>query len=518
MGFLDRFNRSTLIKESMDMITEQRRQIEALNETLTMRESATGLDSLRLEDYMWEPITGWSRDDGLSIERLKVEADHCRQLYAINPLIKKAITARVGMIHGRGARITLADGSVSDKLTRELKANDRKMFGSVARARLETELSNAGNVWAMKQRGKPAVIVPLSQISGYVSDADDPATVLYWRRTYSAVVTDADTGMNVTKSVDEYIPTPANTRPELQIGTVPVRVGATMIHIAANRQEGWVLGLPDVFAAKFWTKGHKEMFEAGHEYALAQGEFAATVTGGTGMSASLAASRLADAPRRDPETGAPYGYGGTAVMSDGLSYQLMGKMGSGVDFTSYDRIAGLIAAAVGVPLEVILATSDSEEVSLEQSVVEDMKLRQKLWSEFYEDYLSELTVDVLWPRIKQDTLYRMQQSIEIANRTNTLRAEEKRLLALESFNLGGKADDLPSIEDHPDVMVYRAKKEIDLEYADKIAAASASATSDAAPAGRSTTPDQGNDQGIGKLSDGKDAHDARDRGEQEHTK
>lgn len=62
--------------------------------------------------------------------------------------------------------------------------------------------------------------------------------------------------------------------------------------------------------------------------------------------------------------------------------------------------------------------------------------------------------------------------------------------------------------------MYRAKKEIDLEYAALIAEASATEDDDA---GRSTTPDQGNDQGIGKLSDGEDAHDARDAGEQEHT-
>ena len=141
------------------------------------------------------------------------------------------------------------------------------------------------------------------------------------------------------------------------------------------------------------------MFEAGHEFALAQGKVAAKVTVQSGQGGQLAAARLADEPRRDPETGELYGYGGTAVMSGGMEYQLMGKMGSGVDFSSYDRVTGLIAAGTGVPLEVLLATSDSEETSLEQSVIDDMKLRQELWGEFYEDFLSPFQVDVVWPPV-----------------------------------------------------------------------------------------------------------------------
>lgn len=231
----------------------------------------------------------------------------------------------------------------------------------------------------------------------------------------------------------------------------------------------------------------------------------------------MAASRLADEPRRDYETGQVSQYGGTFVGSNGLDLQLMGKMGSGVDFKSYDRIAGLIASATGVPLAVLLAESDKDEISLESSVVEDMKLRQQLWGEFYEDFFDGLEVQVVWPRIKQETVYRVQQAIELSNRTNTLSAEEKRLLSLESWGLEGNASDTPDISEHPDVMVYRAKKELDLEFAPLISAAESS-NSDSQELKRKTANDQGNDQGLGKLSDGSDSHDLRDAGEQEHTR
>lgn len=508
------FGSSTTLKESFAMLDAEREHIYALEtQNGLLRES---LESLRLEDYLWDPIVGWNKAGGLELTSLKREADHCQQLYAVNPLIKKAVTARVGLIHGRNNRIINEDGSSSTALDKYVKENSRAVFGNVARARLEAELSSSGNVWAMVIGSEPVTIVPLNQISGYISRSTNPAEVLYWRRNYSYQQVDFATGNESTVVVDEYIPTNLVKTPATAIGPTPVRGNARMYHIAANRQEGWVFGLPDIFAAKFWTQGHKEMFEAGHEYALAQGQFAAKVTGGTGNGVQLAASRLADFPRRDPDTGESYGYGGIAAMSDGLDLQLMNKMGSGVDFKSYDRIAGLIAVGTGVPLKVILGESDSEEVSLEQTVIDDMRLRQDLWGEFYDDILGKFKAKVIWPRIKQDSLYRVQQSIEIANRTNTLSAEEKRLIALEAFGLEGKATELPGIEDHPDVMVYRAKKEIDLEYAPLIAQASGQDNN--ADMKRSTTPDQGNDQGIGKLSDGADAHAARDAGEQDHTK
>lgn len=519
MGFIDNLlgGRTTRLQESVTNLDGFQNTVAQLVEANVALRESYGIAQLRLEDYMWSPVGGWNQGDGFDVQTIKDEADVCRQLYAINPLIKKAVTARVGMIHGRGSRIVADNDNQQARLDAEVAKHKREIFGTIARAELEGELSTTGNVFVMREGAGTATVIPINQIVGYVSEVEAPTKVLYWKRNYSAQETDLVSGQQKNVIVTEFIPAHNNPRPVPTIGDVPVRTSARMFHVAANRQKGWVLGLPDLFAAKFWTRGHKEMFEAGHEFALAQGKIAAKVTLDRGTGSQLAASRLAEEPRRDPETGEVYGYGGTAVMGGGMDYQLMGKMGSGVDFKSYDRITGLIAAGTGVPLDVLLATSDSEEVSLEQTVIDDMKLRQELWGQFYEDFLSNFSVRVVWPRIKQETVYRVNQSIEISNRTNTLTAEEKRLLTLEAYGLEGDANSVPDINEHPDVQVYLAKKKIDLEYAGLIAEAEAKVSEDAGM-GRSTTPDQGNDQGIGKLSDGEDAHDARDNGEQEHTK
>ena len=488
-------------------------------QALQLREAAS-VEALRLEDYNWKPIGNWNKDSGFDLRTIKEEAWTCQQMYAINPMIKKAVLARVGMIHGKGTRIVATEETQQEKVDSVVAENKKRIFGSVARAQLEATLSTDGNVFVLKVGNEPAKVIPLDQIEGFVTDVDETDSVLYWKRSYTTQETNLITGDETNVVVNEYIPTPEAKTVVANIGDTPVRTNARMYHIKANAQRGWVLGLPDLFAAKFWTRGHKEMFEAGHEFALAQGQIAAKVTTKNDLGANLAAARLADMPRRDPETGEPT-YGGTAVMSNGLDLQLMGKMGSGVDFKAYDRIAGLIAVGTGVPVDVLLGEADSEEKSLEQSVVEDMKLRQALWGEFYEELLNPISVQAVWPRIKQETVYRVQQALEISNRTGKLHGEELRRLALEAWGIEGDAADLPDIMDHPDVQVYEAKKKLDLEYAPLIAEASMPQTEgeeSEEDEGRSTVNDQGNDQGLGKLSDGEDAHDARDNGEQEHTR
>ena len=310
MGFIDNLfgGRATKVQESVAQLQEHRLAMSQLVEANTALRESYGLAQLRLEDYMWTPIDGWKHGDGFDIQTIKDESDVCRQLYAINPLIKKAVTARVGMIHGRGSRIVSTNGSGQDKVDAEVAKHSRKIFGKVARTNLEAELSTTGNVFVMREGAKEATVIPITQIVGYVSEVEEPTKVLYWKRSYSAQRTDLKTGQQENIIVTEFIPARGMANPVPSIGDVPVRRAARMFHVAANRQEGWVLGLPDLFAAKFWTRGHKEMFEAGHEFTLAQGKIAAKVTVDNGMGSQLAASRLADEPRRDPETGEIYGY------------------------------------------------------------------------------------------------------------------------------------------------------------------------------------------------------------------
>jgi hypothetical protein len=295
------------------------------------------------------------------------------------------------------------------------------------------------------------------------------------------------------------------------IDGVPIKREFSMVHLAANRQFHWLLGLPDLLAAMFWTKAHKELYEAGTTFVKAQGKYAAKVIAKTGQGGQNAAATLRDMPRRNETTGEVYEAGGTAVLTGGLDMQLMGKMSGGVDFGAFDPVAGLIAAGLGLPLRVLLADSENTDVSLEQSTVDEMAMRQKLWSGFFRNLFGPKNkVDVTWPKIKTEPEYRRIQSVEIANRTNALHPKELRQLTLEAFAIEGDPSDLPDIQLQPDVAIANAKADIQIRVAKATAKINAAIAADAA-ANDSTTsvPEQGKDAKVGKLSTGKDAKASR---------
>lgn len=474
--------------------------------TLSAKLDAYELDQMRLtesltdlmkfvEDVGWERIDGWEEDKGLSVEALKKYADMLSAYLTINPTIKKAINSRVGYIWGRGVSFEGGGKAFVDNAW-----NKSQIFNDAAHWRLEAQLATVGNVWAVRSAQNEVTLVPLDQIRGWVTDPDNPTRVLYWLRSYTTTQKTFNNGTEETKTVESFIPAHDMTRtPAPSIDGIKVDRSAKMIHLAANRQEGWILGVPDILAVVFWTKAHKELFEAGATYVKAQGKFASKVVAKTQMGAQNAAARVADSARRDPMTGEVLDYGGTAAMSGGLDYQLMGKMSGGVDFDAFDPVAGMIAAGLGIPVRVLLASSTDEMVSLEQSTVDEMVMRQALWSLFFEGIFPG-KVKVIWPKIKTEPEYRRLQAVEIANKTNVLHREELRMLTLEGFGIIGDPKDLPDVEEQPEIQKSLIVGEKQAEWA-------ADAAEQAAQA---TTPEQGVDAGVGKLSNGSDQNADRD--------
>lgn len=457
--------------------------------------------SLWLEDLNWTKLDGWeTKDQGYSLKAIQENADKLRALLTINPTIKKAMNARVGYIWGRGLQIK-ANTSLTNRVITNNKRNQAVLFSDAAYWKLESQLATDGNIWAQRNKNSNDVtLVPVEHIGGWVCDEDDPARVNYWLVKYEKTVTNFRTKETKYETVEYWVPAhdaePTTTQ---RIDDIPVKRNLEMIHLAVNRQEGWVLGVPDMLAAMFWSKAHKELFEAGTTFVKAQGKFAAKVISKTDAGGQAAAATLRDSPRRDPETGEVIGYGGTAVATGGLDYQLMGKMTGGVDFESFDPVGGLIAVGLGIPRDVLLGKSTQDVISLEQSTVTEMQLRQKLWSWFYIAVFGG-KAEVVWPKIKTEPEYRRIQSVEIANQTNVLSRKELRQLTLEAFGLDGDPADLPPIKEQPQVAISAAQL-IDQQKADEKAAQQGGVTIDAKGQGVAT--------GIGKLSDGTDSKAAR---------
>lgn len=483
----------------------------ALVETLSLQNMTADFEMAHLkenmtdlmrfyEDLNWVKLDGWDENKGFTLQALKDNSDRLRALLSINPTIKKAINARVGYVWSRG--VSFQGPKAIDKITKD-PHNARVIFDDTAHWGLESQLATDGNIWTVRNNGTNTLtMVPIEQIAGWVLDPNDPTRVIYWLRIYSVNVKNFSTGVETgPKEVKEFIPAHGYTGNRVaQIDNIKVNKNATMVHIAANKQTTWILGLPDILAAMFWSKAHKELFESGTTYVKAQGKFASKVVAKTGVGAQRSAATIAETPRRDPNSGEVLDTGGTAVMSGGLDYQLMGKMSGGVDFSAFDPVAGLVAVALGLPRDVLLGTADTSEKSMEQSVVDEMIMRQKLWTFYFKSLFGDRDVTVVWPKIKSEPTYRMVQSLEISNKTGSLSREEIRGMTLEAYGIEGDPNELPDLEENA---YYLLQKMV----ADNAAEHAADAAEKAAAA---TTPEQGVDAGVGKLSTGKDRNAARD--------
>lgn len=492
------------LRSSRELLIENT-ALQSQNEIV--KESMTDLMRF-MEDLNWIPLGGWEEDKGFSIDTIRENADRIRALFTINPTIKKAVNARAGYVWSRGVSF---EGTGTAKMLNN-KRNKQLLFNDNAHWRLEAQLATDGNIWMAKDRKTEEVFnIPINQIAGWVLDKKDPSRVNYWLRSYTEIEKNFATGVETFKDIKVFYPAHDYTGNRVQsIDGIPVDKETTVVHIAANRQEGWILGVPDVLAAMFWAKAHKELYESGTSYVKAQGKFASKVVAKTTHGAQNSAARIAEAPRRDPNSGEILDTGGTAVMSGGLDYQLMGKMSGGVDFDKFDPVAGLIAVALDIPVEVLLGKSDSDIKSLEQSVVDAMKLRQALWSEFFEAIFAR-NVKVVWPKIRTEPEYRRLQAVELANNTNVLHRHELRQLTLEGFGIEGDPNDLPDISEQPDVAVAKAKGDDAAKHAEVEAKRAADAAVSAAG-------EQGVTGKVGKLSTGDDAKASRDDKSDTNTK
>lgn len=503
------------LQDAYGMIDALQTDVERANTALS--ESVREL-SLFFEDIGWERLDGWSDDaQGFSLKTIKEQADRCRSLLAVNPIIKKASNARIGYVWGRGVTFDKAPQRV-------LKDEQNKMrfFSDAAHDNLERTLQTDGNVFAIRAKNSQSVVyVPIEQITGWTVSEDDPSRVEYWLREYDVRVTDYATGANVDKHFKRWYPAAGQGGSVRTIAQTPVERNAEMIHVAVNRQAGWILGIPDIVASMFWARAHKELFEAGTTVVKARGRYASKVVANTKAGANKAAAAVAAAPRRDEATGEILEYGSTAVMSSGLDVQLMGRMSDGVDFNAFKPVLAMVAAGLEVPVSVLSTEAQSDEQSLEQSVVDAAVRRQNVWTEFFDAIFGRPTnFETHWPQIKTDTTYRQIQSIEIANRTNLLSQEELRELSLNAFGIDGDVTKLPPITDNPNFNVQAELKKLQAKLDEEAATKNAQRAADqaerdaqAAADGSANTPDQGVDANVGKLSNGSDAHDARDKGE-----
>lgn len=357
-----------------------------------LREAYADLEQLYREDVGWQRI-GFERTK-FSREGRKKMADLADLSIIGNALIKRGVALRTAYIWGQGVTVTIRDdGSAGQDVNAvwndfwDEPSNRREFTSSEGQTRYERRLASTGEAfWALptdRVTGRVWVRrIPAAEIVDRVCDPEDEATVWLYKRVWKAVKIDPKTGEKTSEDRTTYYPAlgfyPIG-RPKQWAGD-NIRWDAPMRPVIVNQPDEDWRGVGDVLAALPWAKMDKEFLEDLAVYMRAMTRILAQVTSKKGPARAAAQAAMAQAN----------GPGSTAVMDPDTSLSLVSKSGAHIDADSHRPLATMVAAALEVPLTMLLgdpgitgarATADT----LGQPTELMAGLRQNVHDEFFRD-------------------------------------------------------------------------------------------------------------------------------------
>lgn len=422
---------------------------------------------LALDNQGWNPMGEDLDMSEVPLSTIKKTSRTTRSLVVINPLAKRGVSVRTAYIWGNGVEFKGLD--LKDTFIKS--ANMQKyLLSPKACSEMESCLATDGNFFLLVSKGgtfysskKSVQRLPMAQITGSVTNPDNHEEIWFYRREWLRIINNSEVEAETRIMVIEYIPAidydpMASGRPR-QIRGYPVNYGSVIAHHAVNRQTGWKWGLPDLMSVIFWVKAHKEFLENQATLVKAYSRFAFKATVPTRTGANAVATKVAAQPSRDPFTGESNDVGGTFVGAGGATLSSVGRTGGSVDFKAGLPLAGYVAAGLNVPLNELTADAGdanrSSAETLSDSNEKVMKSRQAEHKEFIAgvlDYLGYPDIDVVFPPIAGEAVYRQIQSITGAAGLNLLSDEEVRTLLLKAFDIDTDAG-MPTEDDMKNLLL-----------------------------------------------------------------
>lgn len=292
----------------------------------------------------------------------------CRLFTIKNPLLKRGAALRSAYVWGQGVQITArANGKQPGEQDvqkvvaafMEDPGNQRVLTSAQAQNELEHALFYDGEkhlaLFTNPRTGRVQVrSVPADEIAEIIANPDDASEPWFYRRQWTHVQRMGD-GSVFTENRDELYPS-IDYRPATRRGTyagLPVHWDAPIYHEAVNKPSDWDRGIPDAYAAIDWARAYKTFLEDWATLVKSLSRFAWRLTS-KGSARSQARAALGAAPPRDSLTGRAQDVGATAVTPMDAALEAIPKSGATIDSDSGRPLAAMVAAALGVPVTMLL--------------------------------------------------------------------------------------------------------------------------------------------------------------------
>lgn len=467
-------------------LNEAEARADRVANSLEIAQESIGRLQLALEDVGWTKMAAWGEQE-FSREGLTRAARLCRVMAAANPLIKRGLSVRNAYIFGGGFEIKAPEKNVNEVIRRTIddKSNQRAVFGEQACETNERVLGTDGNVFfaafANPRTGHCKFrTIPFDQIQDIIYNPEDRSDPWFYKREYTQQEIQKD-GTTLDTLIEVYHPD-INHQPARRyrsIGKIKVDWTAPIIHMKVNAQDTWKFGLGDAYAAIPWARTYRDFLADWAVLIKALSQFAFKISGGNASKADALRQQVARATAQ----GAPVGQ--TAVMDANTTMDAIPKTGATVDSESGKPLAAMVAAALGIPVTMLLGDPGQTGAravaeTLDVPTINEMLARRAVWKQTFmtmmqyaiewavrapqggltgaiviDPFTSEVdvstdaddTVEVTWASLKDSSTASKVQAVANADMTNKLPPLITMKLLLEALEVPNVDEVIKEFED-----------------------------------------------------------------------
>lgn len=366
-------------------LAEAEERAARVEHTLEVVQEHMGRLELALDNEGWNSLLA-NGETEFSREGLRKAAGIARVMAVANPLIKRGLGVRCGYIFGEGFKIKSENEKVDEVIQRMVMdpGNQRAVFGETATEENERTLGTDGNLtfafFPNPRTGHVKIrTVSFDEITDVICNPDDKDDPWFYLREYDQTeVTSA--GVQRIARVKEYHPslTYRPARRVRNINNVKVHWESPFLHIKVNALDGWKFGIGDAYAALPWARTYRDFLADWAVLVKALSQFAFKISGGSAGKAD----QLRQAIARATKDGVPVG--STATLDAGTQMEAIPKTGATIDSESGKPIAAMVAAALGIPVTVLLGDPGQTGAravaeTLDTPTVNEMQRRRRVW-------------------------------------------------------------------------------------------------------------------------------------------
>ena len=400
-------------------------RIEAAMESAARAFSDTA-DALTQASFMKEDV-GWYDPSGrasdlVPLSVIKEHAIRSRRLATYNTIVKRGINIRNAYMW--------TDVPEPRKIAKRVKERlEPALLGREARVRDEAAFNTDGMVIYRVSPGGNVAPVPITRVQGIAraEDALDEADI------HALLITPVplEDPSRMTLPDPEWVILDGKPRVDVvDQGGYKTNKTDSLVVATVNRLAGEQWGKPDLMGAVYWAQAYKEYLEAGHVLAKALARVAFKVKSTTTAQQQAVIDKMSTLQ----------GTGATASLGADQDLLAVSKAGAGIEFSAGTPLAAMVAAALDVPLSVLLTDGSAggrqgAETALEEPTFKALELRRQVHKDLVRRVLraAGFKTEVDLAPLSNDLIQRWGQVVTLGLQNGILHRVEARELFLRRF-------------------------------------------------------------------------------------